>query len=51
MAYEDEGFIHYIAAYPDRVCIAGLEEKLMHLNSLLQVVTKVEQLLSYNTAF
>ena len=28
MAYEDEGFIHYIAAYPDLVCIAGLEEML-----------------------
>ena len=51
MAYEDEGFIHYIATYPDLVCIAGLEEMLMHLNSVQQVVPKVEQLLSYDTTF
>ena len=23
MAFEDEGFIHYIATHPDLVCIAG----------------------------
>ena len=49
MAYEDEGFIHYIATYPDLVCIAGLEEMLVHLNAILQIVPKVEQLLSYDT--
>ena len=51
MAYEDEGFIHYIATYPDLVCIAGLEEMLVHLNAILQIVPKVEQLLSYDTTF
>ena len=51
MAYEDEGFIHYIATYPDLVCIAGLEEMLMHLGSILQMVPKEEQLLSYDTTF
>ena len=48
MVFEDEGFIHYIATYPDLVCIAGLGEILMHLNSILEVVPKVEQLLSYD---
>ena len=51
MAYEDEGFIHYIAPYTALVCIAGLEEMLVHLNAILQIVPKVEQLLSYDTAF
>ena len=51
MAYEDEGFIHYIATYPDLVCIAGLEKMLIHLGSILQMVPKEEQLLSCNTKF
>ena len=51
MAYEDEGFNHNIATYPDLVCISRLEEMLMHLNSILHVVPKVEQLLSYNATF
>ena len=51
MSYEDEGFIHYIATYPNLVCIAGLEEMLMHLGSILQMVPKEEQLLSYDTTF
>ena len=33
MAYEDEGFIHNIATYPDLVCIAGLEESEIGQNS------------------
>ena len=51
MAYEDEGFIHYIATYPDLVCISRLEEMPMHLYYILQIVPKVEQLLSYDTTF
>ena len=50
-AYEDEGFIHFIATYPDLVCIAGLEEMLGHLNTVLENVPKVDQLLSYDTTF
>ena len=51
MAYEDEGFIHFIATFPNLIVIAGLEEMLEHLNTSLQIVPKVDQLLKYDKVF
>jgi hypothetical protein len=48
-AYEEEGFVHFIATYPDLICVVGSQFMLAEVKQLLR--EKAELVFGYDTTF